>query len=406
MRGVTGLAVVALIALAGCMGGDDSGGSAESESAVQGSERLSLLFVQGARGGTLDIKAGTLTLTDASPTVTYFSNRPERLAGQMSLASLVKDWDRLYADDPPNAGIQTLGSGNGARAAVVELLEAPSYDAGGTVTYRVRAIDGPESAPDRVSLREVSLFIDGGLASGDAFGSGAVGNHCNPGDPSHCTFTAGADGDGCTPIDPRCGAASGAADCKRTPYDPCGVVLTVDRSGSGSGSVKSSPDGIDCPSICSNTFEYDGSGAQVTLTASPASGSTFEGWSGGGCSGTSPCTQTFGSNTTVTATFSNAGSSKGDALNCEEDPLECEDLLVIIKQGDGSGTVTSSPAGIDCGSECQYKFNPNERVTLSAEAAPGSTFEGWSGDSCSGTGPCAMTIDEGTGALTATFGGG
>jgi hypothetical protein len=394
VRGFAGLAAVVVIALVGCGGDDDSGGS----------KKLSLVFVQGAQSATLDMKAGTLTLADAGPTVTYFSDRPERLAGQMSLASLVKDWDSLFGDDPPNAGIQTLGSRNGARAAVVELLDAPSYDADGTVTYRVRPIDFPESAPDRVSLRDVSLFIDGGLASGDAFGSGAVGNHCNPGDPVHCSFTSA--GDGCTPIDPRCGAASGAADCKRTPYDPCGIELTVDRAGSGSGSVKSNPDGIDCPSTCSNTFEYNGSGAQITLTASPASGSTFEGWSGGGCSGTSPCAQIFGSNTTVTATFSSAGSSKGDAVNCELDPLECEDLLVIIKQGEGSGTVTSSPAGIDCGSACQYKFNPDERVTLTAEAAPGSTFEGWSGDSCSGTGSCSMTIDEGTGALTATFGGG
>lgn len=361
------------------------------------------MFVQGAQSATLDTKAGTLTLADAGPSVTYFSNRPERLAGQMSLASLVKDWDSLYGDDPPNAGIQTLGSGNGARAAVVELLEAPSYDASGTVTYRVRPVDVPESAPDRVSLRDVSLFIDGGLASGDSFGSGAVGNHCNPGNPHGCGSTASTAENSCGPLDPRCGGASGAADCERTPYDPCGVVLTVERSGSGSGTVKSNPDGIDCPSTCSNTFEYNGTGAQVTLTASPASGSTFEGWSGGGCAGTSPCTQIFGSNTTVTAIFGSAGSSKGDALNCEEDPLECEDLLVIIKQGDGSGTVTSSPAGIDCGSECQYKFNPNERVTLTANAASGSTFEGWSGDSCSGTGPCSMTIDEGTGALTATF---
>ena len=58
--------------------------------------------------------------------------------------------------------------------------------------------------------------------------------------------------------------------------------------------------------------------------------------------------------------------------------------LTVSKSGTGSGTVTSSPAGIDCGSGCNYDYPEGTEVTLTASAASGSSFAGWSGD-CSGT---------------------
>lgn len=79
-----------------------------------------------------------------------------------------------------------------------------------------------------------------------------------------------------------------------------GHTLTVTKAGTGSGSVTSSPAGIDCGSACAAAFV---SGTAVTLTATPAAGSTFTGWSGGGCSGTGTCTVTLTADTTVTATF-------------------------------------------------------------------------------------------------------
>jgi hypothetical protein len=85
-------------------------------------------------------------------------------------------------------------------------------------------------------------------------------------------------------------------------YNPLPVeTLTVSKAGTGSGSVTSSPAGIDCGATCSHQFTQ---GTSVTLTATPASGSTFGGWSGGGCSGTSTCSVTMNSATGVTATFS------------------------------------------------------------------------------------------------------
>jgi Tol biopolymer transport system component len=76
-------------------------------------------------------------------------------------------------------------------------------------------------------------------------------------------------------------------------------TLAVSKAGSGQGTVTSSPAGISCGTTCSH--EYD-QGAAVTLTAAPATGSTFSGWSGA-CSGTTTCTDTTDSDATVTATF-------------------------------------------------------------------------------------------------------
>ena len=77
-------------------------------------------------------------------------------------------------------------------------------------------------------------------------------------------------------------------------------TLAVAKTGAGSGTLTSVPVGIDCGSVCS--FDY-GSGNVVTLTATPSAGSTFAGWAGAGCSGTSTCTVTMNSDQSVTARF-------------------------------------------------------------------------------------------------------
>jgi len=67
--------------------------------------------------------------------------------------------------------------------------------------------------------------------------------------------------------------------------------------------------------------------------------------------------------------------------------------LVISKTGTGTGTVTSSPTGISCGTDCSKNYKSGTQVTLTPTASSGSTFVGWSGGGCSGTGTCTVTTD-------------
>ena len=79
------------------------------------------------------------------------------------------------------------------------------------------------------------------------------------------------------------------------------------------------------------------------------------------------------------------------------------DTLIISKCNAGGGTVTSDDGKIDCGSHCIETYPPGTQVTLTAKAAFGATFAGWSG-ACSGRGSCEV-ITNGKLGVTATFSG-
>jgi len=76
--------------------------------------------------------------------------------------------------------------------------------------------------------------------------------------------------------------------------------------------------------------------------------------------------------------------------------------LSISKTGMGSGSVTSDPTGIKCGSACAYAFPYNTQVTLAASPSPTSIFTGWSGAGCHGTGTCTVGMSSAQ-SVTATF---
>jgi hypothetical protein len=70
--------------------------------------------------------------------------------------------------------------------------------------------------------------------------------------------------------------------------------------------------------------------------------------------------------------------------------------FALTVSNSGGGTVTSSPAGINCGATCTANFNSGQQVTLTAAASAGNAFSGWSGGGCSGTGTCTLTMNAAT----------
>jgi hypothetical protein len=146
-------------------------------------------------------------------------------------------------------------------------------------------------------------------------------------------------------------------------------VPSVTVSLSGNGKVSSADRIISCGSKCSASYNEN---TPVTLTASPSSGSVFTGWSGA-CSGTQiTFTMNINQALNVTASFA-------------------VPATLSVKTA-GSGTVTSTQPGINCGKTCSATFTDGTRVTLTATPATGVKFTGWSG-SCSGTQQtCTVTV--------------
>jgi uncharacterized repeat protein (TIGR02543 family) len=197
-----------------------------------------------------------------------------------------------------------------------------------------------------------------------------------------------------TPIpDPGATFTGWTGDCSGT--GPCSLPMTQNHTvgatfsapagnptlsilTTGSGVVTANP----APSCVGTLCTYP-LGTTVTLTASPATGASFMGWSGD-CSGVaSTCTVVMTASRSVTASFATSTFP-----------------LTVINTGGGS--VTSLPAGISCGTLCTVPFSSGTTVTLTAVAATNYTFAGWTGGACMGTGPCTLTMTQAR-SITAVF---
>jgi hypothetical protein len=192
-----------------------------------------------------------------------------------------------------------------------------------------------------------------------------------------------------------CTAATSAAARGALAVSPTGSVSfgsvavggTVDRTftvQNGTSSTVSGSASVGAPfSIVSGASYTLGAGASQTVTVRfrPTSATSYVAnvsFTGGG----------------DTLTRSVSGSGTGSSSTTP--------TLTVTRAGTGSGTVTSSPSGITCGSDCTQSYTAGTRVTLTASAASGSRFAGWSGGGCSGTGTCSVTLNASTG-VTATF---
>jgi hypothetical protein len=157
-------------------------------------------------------------------------------------------------------------------------------------------------------------------------------------------------------------------------------TLTINKAGTGNGSFE-----CDTGSgfgACAASYP---DGTDVTIKAVPNAGSTFAGWSGGGCSGTGNCViNDIAANTTVTGTFN---------LN--------QSTLTINKAGTGNGTFECD-TGSGFGA-CQSAYANGTTITIKALPDSNSTFAGWSGGGCSGTGNCVISSISSNTTVTGTF---
>ena len=163
------------------------------------------------------------------------------------------------------------------------------------------------------------------------------------------------------------------------------VLLSVVVTGSGT----VSGGGINCGNGAAGCSANLPVNSAVTLTATPAPGASFNGWTGG-CTGNTPtCTVTMNVARSVNANFTAVAAGT---------------LVITVK---GKGTVSTS-AGRCIGTAetktCVQKFAKGARVTLTRGAAAGNTFAGW-GDACVASAKkltCILRLDTGK-TVSATF---
>jgi uncharacterized repeat protein (TIGR02543 family) len=236
------------------------------------------------------------------------------------------------------------------------------------------------------------------------------------------------------------------------------VLLTVNAQGTGKGTITGQ--GLDCGNDCTEEFQTD---TKVTLTASPDSLSTFAGWTGG-CSGTtSTCSVAMTQAQTVTAKFNlkqfslivnteGKGKVIADGIDCGNDCTQdysANSLVTLIAEPEtgnsfsnwsggcntitgttcqitmnqaqnvtalfnslppktlkvqlqGNGTITSSPNGIQCGTDCEEQYTTNTSITLSATPDTDYVFGNWSG-ACQGKTPTCLVSMNTDQSVTAVF---
>jgi len=289
----------------------------------------------------------------------------------------------------------TCSSTSGSATCSLDVTFTPA--AGGVRTATLQIADDQNCSPQPVSLvggSSAGPFILTGVLNGLGGGNlnsnptgldcGSQGTTCSVNFTAGRSVTVAATPDASSEFAGWNGACSGASTCQVTmDADRQAIAtfttkpsLTVSISGNTAavGRVTSAPPGIDCqlPQGAGSCQSYFSTGTSVTLTAAAGTGTSFDGWSGP-CSGKNSCTVTMNADQNIGGSFTGPPT------------------ISVTPGGNGAGTVTSTPAGINCpSSQCSSVFPSGTTVSLTASAASGSGFDGWSGP-CSGTGSCSFT---------------
>jgi hypothetical protein len=127
-----------------------------AKAAEEAPKQADFLFVQNAKSMSFDSSTNKLTSESVSPVTVFFSDRPERIAGNMKTAAFVPFWSKgkdSFLSDPPNADISIL-EGDKLKQ-VVAVLQDPVLK-GDSLTYIVKVLEGEMPAKGA----DVSVFID------------------------------------------------------------------------------------------------------------------------------------------------------------------------------------------------------------------------------------------------------
>ena len=343
--------------------------------------------------GTVDVElttpGGTATSTNAyaylaAPTVTGVVPDEGPIAGGNAVAI---EGTGLGGATKVEFGAAAVSAGEFLSNTATSIeVEAPAH-AEGTVDVTVTTVGGASAtgAADHYTYLtpEKSLTIEEGGSGSGSFecDAGSGPGACQGSYPTGTTLTviavpvAGSDfaawsGECDSVSGNRCEATLDADKAVEATFTLQDHALTVSKGGTGTGTVTSSPAGIDCGGSCSHSYLH---GASVTLSESPGAISDFAGWSGCDQVIAGQCKVTLSAARTVTATFT----VRTHALTIEE-------------VGPGSGSVSCD------GGPCAGSYPEGTTVTLRATADPGSSFFGWAAAGCTAGGDCVVTLDRDT----------
>ncbi len=294
-------------------------------------------------GGTGDdaLANGVSALPDGSSIITGYFAGTATFGTTILISTGINDvfTAKLNADGTYAWAIKAGGTGNDGAWGVSALADGSSIIVGsfrGTATFGATSLTSAPGSDDTFTARilaDAPQAPTGASASAGIREATITWNAVAGGSVSSYTATAAPGGASCTSVAPATsctitGLTAGTSySATVTATNPQGTSppsqasnavtptdvffgLTVSKSGTGGGTVTSSPAGIDCGRVgrvCRYSFSLSTS---VTLTAKPTTGSSFAGWSGSGCSGTSTCTVTMSAARAVDAKFTKRPSNK------------------------------------------------------------------------------------------------
>jgi hypothetical protein len=324
---------------------------------------------------------------------------------------------RIDADENLVSDVfKVIDAGDDLDRASARVAPAVLWLGDGSIWSVVQATNRDDQGNDVVMLPMIETPLDDGYAlSVSTLGHGILsstpagidcGTTCTANFPANTQVTLTAVADSGYRLDSWGGA------CAATPASSNRCTLTMDAAQSVSVTFAETTtpnvtlsvsvagpglvigDGIECPNDCTASYAQ---GDIITLTATPIAGATFTGW-GGACAAGSDapiCILTMDQARNVTATF-----ETGTGGN---------DTQILMVSIEGSGSVSSSPPNeMDCSSFidhfnpinsddwqiCEAEWEAGTQITLTATAAAGSVFTGWSDDCTGNSVTCALTMDQ------------